>query len=188
MILGGDALYEAACANQELFHPPGGAGSAVGGTLYWTSDTDGGDSEGNPLREAIEVLGEHILERLPSLFTALGVDPFPVSKVPLNLIHGLDGHSGLPHVDSIDSRFEISLLYYFHRVPKVFRGGDLKIYESVPGSVTGHGDEALAKIEFEDNLLLAFPSQTFHEVTEVLCESPEFADGRFVAVGFLGAR
>ena len=181
-----DELYRAACTHRELFLPPGGVGSAVGGSLYWSLETVGESSEGNQLGEAVDALGKRILDRLPSLFTALGVEPFPVSRIPISLIHGLDGHSGIPHSDSSGGRFKISLLYYFHRTPKAFRGGDLEIYGTVPGSETGHSDEPLMKIEFEDNLLLAFPSETFHGVTEVSCDSSEFADGRFVAVAFLG--
>ena len=182
-----DALYQAACANQRLFHPPGGPGSAVGTTLYWSGETGGGKLKGSPLSEAMEVMGEHILDRLPFIFEALGVDPFPVPRVPLNLIHGLDGHSGSPHADSTNGRFLISLLYYFNKVPKVFRGGDLELYETDGGSTSGHSDEPLTRIKHEDNLLLAFDSNTFHGVTDVRCDSREFADGRFVAVAFLGS-
>lgn len=178
-----DVLFQAACANQELFNPPGGADSAVGSTQYWSDERD---TEDNILREAIEILRANILDRLPSIFRVLGVEPFPVPQIPLSLIHGLDGHSGSPHADSIDGRYIISLLYYFHSDPKVFRGGDLELYETDAGSASGHRVEPLARIENEDNLLLAFKSKTYHGVTDVQCDSGEFADGRFVAVSFLG--
>lgn len=181
-----NALYRAACAHKELFHPPGGAGSAVGSSLFWSLETDGEGFRGSLLCEAVDVLGKRIFDLLPSLFTALGIEPFPVSRIPINLIHGLGGHIGSPHADSYDGRLKISLLYYFHRVPKAFRGGDLEFYGTVPGSSSGHSDEPLTKIEYEDNLIIAFPSETFHGVTEVSCDSSNFADGRFVAVAFLG--
>ncbi len=179
-----DTLFKAACANQELFNPAGGVDSAVGSTLYWSDDSG---TEDPILRETTGILRSNILDRLPSIFRVLGVEPFPVSQIPLNLIHGLDGHSGLPHADSIDGRYAISLLYYFHSHPKVFRGGDLELYEADAGSERGHGVQPLARIDNEDNLLLAFKSQTYHGVTDVQCDSAEFADGRFVAVSFLGA-
>ena len=183
-----DTLYQTACANQHLFHPPGGPGSPVGSTNYWSEETQERDTEGgSTLIDAMGVLSEHIVSHLPSIFRALEIDPFPVSSIPLNLIHGLDGHSGSPHADSIDGRFVVSLLYYFSKVPQVFRGGDLDLYETDGESPDGHSHEPVTTIEYEDNLLLAFKSHTIHGVTDVHCDSSEFADGRFVAVAFLGA-
>ena len=68
----------------------------------------------------------------------------------------------------------------------MFRGGDLALYEADTGSASGHRTEPITSIENEDNLLLAFKSNTYHGVTDVQCDSREFADGRFVAVSFLG--
>lgn len=116
----------------------------------------------------------------------LAVDPFVVTEMPLTLVNGLDGHCGLPHADSLDGRYRISLLYYFHRTPKAFRGGDLEFYETNPSSPNGHSEAALAGIDYEDNLLIAFPSHIFHGITDVRCESDDFADGRFAAISFLG--
>ena len=102
--------------------------------------------------------------------------------------NGLDGHCGLPHADSYDDRYRISLLYYFHRVPRAFRGGDLEFYDVDTASPKGHSDETLATIVQEDNLLIAFSSQTFHGITDVRCDSDDFADGRFAAIAFLGVQ
>lgn len=159
------------------------------GSLYLSLESDGCDRSGiGPVRKACEFLSERILELLPTLFTALGVEPFAVSEIPLTLVNGLDGHRGSPHADSIDGRFRISLLYYFHRTPEAFRGGDLEFYDADTGSSKGHSDEPLTKIDHEDNLLIAFPSQSFHAVTDVQCDSDDFADGRFSAIGFLGPK
>ena len=62
----------------------------------------------------------------------------------------------------------------------------LEFFATDGESPTGHRDEVLAMLEQKDNLLVAFPSQTFHGVTGVQCDSDDFADGRFVVVGFLG--
>jgi len=182
-----DALYAAACANQVAFQPPGGSGSEVGGSLYLSLEPNGCDGPGvAPVREASEFLSKRILEILPSLFRALEIEQFAVSEMPLTLVNGLDGHCGLPHADSIDGRYRISLLYYFHREPRAFRGGDLEIYEANPASPNDNEYETLARIDQEDNQLIAFPSQTFHGITEVRCDSDDFADGRFAAIAFLG--
>ena len=182
-----DALYAAACSNQGAFQRPGDSGPDIGSSRYLSLDSNGCDHPGvAPVRGACEFLTNRILEILPSLFTALDIEPFALADMPLTLVNGLDGHCGLPHADSIDGRFRISLLYYFHREPRAFRGGNLEFYDADPASPNGHSDEALTRIDQEDNLLIAFPSQTFHGITEVQCDSEDFADGRFAAISFLG--
>ncbi len=182
-----DALFDAACANQEAFQCPGIPGSNEGGALYLSSDSEEFNQLGvGPVREAFECLSKRILRLLPTLFTALGVKSFPVPRIPLTLVNGLNGHSGCPHADENGGRFKISLLYYFHRVPKAFRGGDLEFYATDAGSPSGHNNMPCARVDNKDNLLVAFPSQTFHGITDVQCDSNEFADGRFAAIGFLG--
>ena len=184
-----DALYAAACANQLAFQQSGVSGSGVGGSFYLSLESSGCDHPGiAPVREASEFLLKRILEIIPSLFTALDIEPFAVSEMPLTLVNGLDGHCGLPHADSYDDRYKISLLYYFHRVPRAFRGGDLEFYDADAASPKGHSDETLAIVGQEDNLLIAFPSQTFHGITDVCCDSDDFADGRFAAIAFLGVQ
>ena len=182
-----DALYAALCENQAAFQHPGGLGSDAPGSLYLSLESSGGDHSGvNAIQQASRFLSTRILEIFPSLITALDIEPFTATMMPLTFVNGLDGHCGLPHADSIDGRYSISLLYYFHVVPQVFQGGDLEFYEADPSSPTGIRAEPLASIDQEDNLLIAFPSETFHGITNVRCESKDFADGRFAAIGFLG--
>ncbi len=184
-----DALYNAVCANQGTFQQletPGGDG---GPALYLSLESTAFDRPGvTPVREACTFLSNRIREVLPSLFTALAVEPFAVPEIPLNLVNGLDGHFGFPHADSTNGRFRISLLYYFHRVPKAFRGGALEFYAADAESPKGHSDDVHTRIEHQDNLLIAFPSHTFHGITDVRCDSDDFADGRFTAIGFLGPK
>lgn len=182
-----NALYDAACTNQAAFQQPGVPGSDIGSSLYLSMESNGVDhAAAAPVRAACENLSKRVLEILPSLFTTLDVEPFVVSEMPLTLVNGLDGHYGLPHADSLDGRFRISLLYYFHRQPRAFRGGDLKFYEANPSLPNGYNEEALVRIDQEDNVLLAFPSYVYHGITNVECDSNDFADGRFAAISFLG--
>lgn len=182
-----DALFNAACANRKAFQPPGGPGSNAEGTLYLSFDSDNGDLDGvGAVRAACDRLSWRIAELLPTLFTVLGVEPFPVPNIPLGVVNGLSGHCGIPHTDESGGRFKISLLYYIHKAPKAFRGGDLEFYDVDATSSTGHSVDPLSRIYHEDNLLIVFPSHTFHGITDVRCDSDEFADGRFAVIGFLG--
>lgn len=67
----------------------------------------------------------------------------------------------------------ISAVYYFHRQPKGFDGGALRL---LPWE--GNDGEARA-IEPADNRLAAFLSWSRHEVLPVRCPSGDFADSRF---------
>ena len=182
-----DALFFASCKENEAFQRPEGPGSNVGTTRYLSLEPEGVyGALTDSFQSAIDYLRKRIMEKLPILFSELEVEPFDVKEIPLTFMNGLDGHNGIPHMDSIDGRLKISLLYYFNKVPKVFQGGDLEFYASDVASQTGHCKEPHTKIDLEDNLLLAFPSQTFHGVTTVQCDSIDLEDGRFVAVGFIG--
>lgn len=184
-----DTLFKTVCNHQEMFQSPGPPGSQVKGSLYCPLESDErAQSDMDSIRKACEPLSKRIRERLPTLFTALTVEPFRVSKISLTLVNGLNGHSGTPHADESGGRFQISLLYYFHKTPKVFRGGELAFYAANLASPTGHSDQVFARIAHEDNVLIAYPSQIFHGITNVRCDSDAFEDGRFVAVGFLGPR
>lgn len=183
-----DTLFDSVCANQESFQHIGIPDADMGGSLHLSLKPEKHErSEVVHIREACECLSNRIMKILPKLFTNLGVEPFPVSQIPLSLINGLNGHKGTPHNDESGGRFKISLLYYFNRVPKAFRGGALEFYETDAMLQSGHSDEVFARIEHEDNSLIVFPSQTYHGVTDVQLDSDEFEDGRFLAVAFLGS-
>ena len=179
-------LFHTACANQEMFQPRQAPGIEASETSHWPTLMEGVLDRSGPIGDAIGVLGDHIKRILPIIFESLGTVPFSIEQVPLELIHGLNGHSCCPHQDSSDGVYQVSLLYYFHKIPKAFCGGDLEIFESDQNAMEGYKRDPVTTVTHEDNLLLAFPSETFHGVTEVQCNSTEFADGRFTAVGFLG--
>lgn len=182
-----DALFAAVCASQGAFQPRQIPGEDTGGTFCMSLHANELDHPGATAAcQASEVLSTRLRVLLPTLFTTLDVEPFAVSEIPWTLVNGLDGHSGLPHADSTDGRWRISLLYYFHRMPNAFRGGALEIYDAGTGSAEHRSDRVLTRIDHEDNMLIAFPSHTFHGITDVRCDSSDFADGRFVASAFLG--
>ena len=181
-----NALFDTVCANQEAFQFIGLPNSNKSVSLHLHL---GPEKPDDPkvmyIREACDVLSERIKNLFPNLFPTLGVKPFPVSQIPLSIMNGLNGHKGDPHMDESGGRFKISLLYYFNKVPKVFQGGVLEFYETDANFQRGHRDKASIKIEHEDNLLIAFASDTYHGVSPVQLDSAEFEDGRFVVVGFL---
>jgi Rps23 Pro-64 3,4-dihydroxylase Tpa1-like proline 4-hydroxylase len=66
----------------------------------------------------------------------------------------------------------LSGVYYFHRLPKPFSGGALRLHAI--------GDESrFADIEPACDTLVVFPAWAPHEVLPVRCPSGAFMDSRF---------
>jgi SM-20-related protein len=134
------------------------------------------------LEELWELFEGPLRAMLPAVRQQLGIPWFHLGKIERQLTaHGRGGFF-VPHVDTGDSRVEgrrISCVYYFHRQPKPFRGGELKLYDLwiTPTGSTGAGTYTM--LEPTDNSLVFFPSDAFHEVCLVEPESDAFADSRF---------
>ncbi|MEO1488123.1 MAG: 2OG-Fe(II) oxygenase [Pseudomonadota bacterium] len=117
--------------------------------------------------------------RFDTLRYATGVPEFTEIEREVDLVAHLDGHHYKSHVDTLsrEARAQtsadrmISMVYYFHREPRAFSGGELVIYP-----IAGKGERV---IEPRHNRLVAFPSITPHEVRAIHLESDDFADARF---------
>jgi Rps23 Pro-64 3,4-dihydroxylase Tpa1-like proline 4-hydroxylase len=132
--------------------------------------------------ELWEMFDQRLRSILPVVRQQLGIPWFPLVKIERQLTaHGRGGFF-VPHVDTGDAQIQgrrISCVYYFHRQPKPFRGGELKLYDTwvTPTGNTGAGTyTALAPI---DNSIVFFSSDAFHEVCPVETETDAFADSRF---------
>jgi Rps23 Pro-64 3,4-dihydroxylase Tpa1-like proline 4-hydroxylase len=120
-----------------------------------------------------------VLAKLDAMLAALGMMRFAVDDIEAELVAHNDGAFFSRHIDTRldyaaagkDIHRMISLVYYFHREPKGFSGGELELHP-----VTGGEPQVL---EPRNNRLIAFPSFVPHEVRRVACPSGEFADSRF---------
>jgi Rps23 Pro-64 3,4-dihydroxylase Tpa1-like proline 4-hydroxylase len=135
------------------------------------------------------LLERRIREELPEIFRGSGARPFEVEAIELEIAAHGDGafftrHSDIPigpdrkplGGDS-SGRYDrlVSAVYYFHREPKAFSGGALRLYRF--GGGDGPADHV--EIEPEQNSLVVFPSWAEHEVMKVSCPSGAFEDYRF---------
>ena len=119
---------------------------------------------------------------------ALGIRPFPVAEAQLEMVAHNDGAMFSRHIDTLTEENRpfgasdriVSLVYYFHRQPKAFSGGELEVFPILGGTST--------LIEPLDNRLIAFPSELPHEVLPVSCPSRAFEDSRFAVNVWLGRR
>ncbi|WP_420485300.1 2OG-Fe(II) oxygenase [Iningainema tapete] len=83
------------------------------------------------------------------------------------------------HLDaSIDCpKRVLSYVYYFHKQPKAFTGGQLALHHNIT-----------TLIEPLNNSLICFPSTCLHEVLTVQCPSKIFSDGRFTLNGWINCK
>jgi SM-20-related protein len=116
---------------------------------------------------------------LPEMCRQLGSGQFEPSKFEMEMVAHGDGAFFAEHYDKSMGpelgRRRIAAVYYFHRVPKSFSGGVLRIYP-LAGRKTS---TAFAEIEPANDTLVFFPTWFPHEVLPVRCPSGNFEDSRF---------
>jgi SM-20-related protein len=109
---------------------------------------------------------------------ALGMAPFDLATIEIRLAAHTDGDYFKPHRDTLTGLERslaahdrmITAVYYFHRQPKAFSGGELLLHPFSPG-------EPL-RIEPRSNRLAVFPAFLLHQVLPVSVPSGKFADSR----------
>ncbi len=105
---------------------------------------------------------------------------FALSAIELELLAYRDGDRFALHADTYRSDEPargdrmITAIYYFHRRPRRFSGGALRLHRL--GAQAG---DSGVDIVPEDNSLVIFPAWAPHEVLPVVMPSGQFADARF---------
>jgi Rps23 Pro-64 3,4-dihydroxylase Tpa1-like proline 4-hydroxylase len=100
------------------------------------------------------------------------------SSYEIELVAHGDGAFFSRHIDTYTTRKSqrvISGVYYFHRQPKAFSGGELRLYGLTKGDQTGPFVDVIP----ENDTLVTFPSWYPHEVLPVRCPSGRLEDSRF---------
>jgi len=129
------------------------------------------------LREEIEARFRAVMDRT---LVELGMPPIDLQRLEMELVVHGDGGFYRTHIDTMTDRTlpagsdrVLTGVYYFHRRPKAFSGGALRLH-----AFTQVPSRALNIVPDCDTLLL-FPSWAPHEVLPVSCPSGAFLDGRF---------
>jgi Rps23 Pro-64 3,4-dihydroxylase Tpa1-like proline 4-hydroxylase len=115
---------------------------------------------------------ERLSTMLPQIQSLFGID-LREPEVELYVHAYNDGTYFGRHADTRGGgnwRRRISCVYYVHRRPCAFDGGDLVVYDR-RGSAHA--------ISAEHNSAVFFPADLLHEVRRVTCRSRDFADSRF---------
>jgi SM-20-related protein len=130
-----------------------------------------------------EVIAERIKFYFTRIVEGLECSHFDVARVESQITASNDGDYFRLHSDNTrgcaPSR-EISYVYFFHREPKPFHGGELVLYD--PQVVIGE------RINPEQNDIVFFRSSCLHEILPVGCSSSRFCDSRFTINGWIHRR
>jgi SM-20-related protein len=103
-----------------------------------------------------------------------------------------DGHFYTAHTDFLSntgtrvSDRQLTFVYYFHKEPKGFSGGELFLWDHYDDNVEPKLRAPQGKlIEPKNNRIVFFDSTLWHEVRPITCPSNEFSDSRFTINGWL---
>jgi Rps23 Pro-64 3,4-dihydroxylase Tpa1-like proline 4-hydroxylase len=125
-----------------------------------------------------------VMAQLPLLCARLNLAPIDVTHIQLKLASYADGDffrahqdNGLTHTDRV-----ISFVYYFHREPKPYSGGDLLLYDS-RFAPRAYVRSLFTRYVPQNNGAIFFPSEYFHEVEPVVTARDDFAASRFTLAG-----
>ncbi|MFD9406532.1 2OG-Fe(II) oxygenase [Streptomyces sp. NPDC059989] len=127
------------------------------------------------------VFSAHLADCLPLVQELLGHQAALTQTLTVLTAHGEGGHYGV-HTDASrvrDVGTALSAVYYLHRKPRGFEGGQLRLYDTLLGGGGAQPAESYRTIEPEHDTIVFFPAAAFHEVVPSTCPSGRFADHRF---------
>jgi Rps23 Pro-64 3,4-dihydroxylase Tpa1-like proline 4-hydroxylase len=130
---------------------------------------------------------ERLMTFFPQILVRLDYPWFPVRHVEVQLTGTGDGEFFRAHSDDGSPEVAaraITFVYFFHREPRPFSGGELRIYDTAVD-----GDHVRATGPFRSiwplqNQVVFFPSYYLHEILPVNSPSGSFFDRRFTVNGW----
>ncbi len=134
-----------------------------------------------------DVMVNRIRSAMPGILEKLGHEPFETTRVEAQITASNDGDFFRWHNDNghgeIASR-ELTFVYFFHREPRQFHGGELRLYDSRWENGMYRPQENFRTVMPQQNQAVFFLSSLAHEITPVECPSGAFADSRFTVNGW----
>jgi len=131
---------------------------------------------------------ERIKAVLPRVLEKLNMASFDISGVEAQITASNDGDFFHFHNDNgsdpVASRY-LTFVYFFHREPKQFNGGELRIHDARLERGEYESEGSYQRIAPQQNQIVFFPCELMHEITRVECSSRQFADSRFTLNGWL---
>jgi Rps23 Pro-64 3,4-dihydroxylase Tpa1-like proline 4-hydroxylase len=132
------------------------------------------------------LLGDHIKANLSEVMQRLKYPPFPIGHIEIQATASGDGDYFRIHKDSDEeSTREITFVYFFHREPQRFSGGELRLFETSLENGRQVPTDRHQTIVPRPNVAVFMPSRHEHEVLPTRVPSRQFADSRFTITGWV---
>ena len=125
---------------------------------------------------------------MPEVMPQLRVGRFAVGAIDCQVTASGDGAYFKVHTDAGSNetyKRQYTYVYYFHREPKAFGGGELRIYDDVIRDGKLVATDSYQLIEPRHNTMVFFQAAVMHEVMPVRVPSREFRDARFTVNGWI---
>jgi Rps23 Pro-64 3,4-dihydroxylase Tpa1-like proline 4-hydroxylase len=135
-----------------------------------------------------EIMFERIKTVLPQVLGKLGMPEFEVAGVEAQITASNDGDYFHFHSDNGSDPVacrRLTFVYFFHREPKQFEGGELRIHDAKLEDGAYASEGSYQTIVPQQNQIVFFPCELLHEITPVSCASQRFSDSRFTLNGWL---
>jgi len=135
-----------------------------------------------------EVILNRVHALLASVLEQLGIEEFPITHSEVQITASNDGDFFHAHCDDAQERIasrRMTFVYFFHREPRQFEGGELRIHDSRRKGEQPLSVGSYQTIVPQQNQIVFFPCSLLHEITPVHCPSRAFADSRFTLNGWL---
>jgi len=134
-----------------------------------------------------DLFSQRLLTFLPHVLSRIGWQPFPVTQMEIQLTGTNNGEFFRMHTDNDSSHVSgraLTFVYFFHREPLAFSGGELCIYDTIRnnGSAAQAGPRRI--LYPSQNQVVFFDSACLHEVLPVHCPSGDFGDSRLTVNGW----
>jgi SM-20-related protein len=178
-----ELVREAALADPAAFRPSAVLNAAGGGVEL--------DIRRSRVRydepTIVALFEERLLACADNIFERLRIAPFPVQRLEVQLTVTGHGEFFKVHNDNTHAQLRtrrVTFIYYFHREPKTFEGGDLRLYASRTDGRRWRETTDFVDIAPVQNRLIVFPSFLMHELRPVSVPSGRMEDGRFTVNGW----
>ena len=139
------------------------------------------------MKQIKQEIWDFVQPRLADACTRLHVPQFEVGNTEIRVrTYRQGGFFDVHRDDSIPetANRQVSFVYFFHRVPRRYKGGELLMIDTSADSQR-YAITNFTKITPTDNAVIIFPSRFYHAVVPVECDSPDPGDHRFVINGHI---
>lgn len=132
------------------------------------------------------LFAEKIKEVIAPTLSRLKMEEFPVGRIEIQMTASGDGDYFHLHRDGDETTSRVlSFVYFFHKEPRRFSGGELRIFDNDAVDGQPRPFDRSQMLSPRQDLIVMFPSINEHELLPVRVPSGNFADSRFTVNGWV---